>query len=149
MPTASVWSGSPVFKIVSSVPGISGAAGAAAVIADTGAPGGPSDTVTFSKAVYTRGDHGDPVPTYPDAVTMTALVVRKGMPTLVAESARGELRPRTRTTFEVTTDDDPGALLGKALETNDRMLWAGHELLVVGTAIPQGSGWLTEVVLTI
>lgn len=149
MPTSSVYNIAPVYNIVSAVPGISGAAGAAAVIADAGGLGGPADEVIFSKAVYTLGDHGDPVPTYPDSVTMTALVTRKGMPSLVAESARGELRPLSRTTFEITTDDDPGVLLGAALETNDQVLWAGHALLVVGTAIPQGAGWLTEAVLTL
>jgi hypothetical protein len=147
MPIASVFSIEPVFSVISSVPGVSGLAGAAEIEAGGGA-GGPADVLVFSKAEYGKGTHGGPVPGYPASVTLIGSVERKCAPTLLTEGGTGPLRPQTQTTFEITTDEDPGTLLGAPLATNDLVVWAGFELLVVGTAIPQGAGWLTKAVLT-
>lgn len=149
MPIASVFKIAPVFDVTSSVPSVGGASDAVVIAAGgAGDAGGPTDVLVFSKAVYVRVGMGD-VATYPESVTMIGAVERKGAPTLVGDSAGSELRPQTQTTFEITTDADPGVALGAPLATNDRVEWAGHTLLVVGTAIPQGAGWLTKAVLTL
>jgi hypothetical protein len=98
--------------------------------------------------VYASGARGGPVPGYPASVTLIGSVVRKREPILLTEGGTGPLRPQSQTVLEITTDADPGVALGAALATNDLVVWAGFELLVVGTAIPQGAGWLTKAVLT-
>jgi hypothetical protein len=144
MPISSVWTGPPVYDVVSSVPGVAGAAATAAVLADAGGAGGPTDVLVFSKVVYVAG-----VATYPVSVTLIGSVLQKGAPAARSEGEKAELRPLTDTTFEITTDSDPGDALGAPLRTNDLVEWAGFRLLVVGTAIPQGAGWVTKAVLTL
>jgi hypothetical protein len=153
MPISSVYSINPVYSVASSVPSVSGAGATAAAIAAAarGTVGGLADSVTFSKVVwiYTRGA---PVATYPASVALTGSVVRKGRPTPVPEGPNAEPRPKSQTILEITTSEDPCAALGEPAGTsmaNWHVEWAGFTLLVVGAAIPQGSGWLTEAVLTL
>jgi hypothetical protein len=143
----------PVYSVTSAVPSVSGAGATAAAIAATagGIVGGLADSVVFSKVVWTY-TRGAPVATYPASVVLTGSVVRKGRPTPVPEGTNAELRPKSQTIFEITTDTDPCIALGEptgSSMTNWHIEWAGFTLLVVGAAIPQGSGWLTEAVLTL
>lgn len=150
MPIGSVFNISPVYDVISSVPGVSGA-GDAAVIGGGGGgggDGGPTAVLEFAKALYADGDRGVLVG-YGASITLVGSVERKGSPTSPGEGKAGELRPLTQTTFEITTGEDPGIALGEPLETNDRVVWAGFALSVVGPAIPQGAGWITKAVLTI
>jgi hypothetical protein len=147
MPTTSVYSIAPVYTVVSSIPSIAGAAGLAAVAADTGTDGGPTALVTFAKAAYTQGSHGGSVPAYSNAVTMLASVTRKNTPVVITPGSDIEPRATSSMLLEVTTDEDPGALLGSPLVTNDRVEWAGKVMTVVGTALPQGSGYITDCLL--
>jgi hypothetical protein len=143
----------PVYSVASSVPSVSGAGATAAAIAAAagGTVGGLADTVVFSKVVWTY-TRGAPVDTYPISVALTGSVVRKGRPTPVPEGPNAELRPKSQTIMEITTGEDPCTALGEpagSSMTHWRVEWAGFKLLVVGAAIPQGSGWLTEAVLTL
>jgi hypothetical protein len=149
MPISSVWSGPPVYSVISSVPSVAGAGATATVIADAGGAGGPSDIIVFSKVVWVYDARGAPTATYPVSVTLIGSVERKGAPTLLPEREKAELRPKTETVLEITTGEDPGVALGAPLATNDRVVWAGFTALVVGPVIPQGAGWLTKAVLTL
>jgi hypothetical protein len=148
MPISSVWTGPPVYDVVSSVPSVAGAGATAEVIAAAaGGAGGPTDVLVFSKVVYVGG-----VATYPASVTLIGSVERKAAPAWRSEGEKAELRPLTDTTFEITTDTDPAAALGVPAGTsmtNWLVEWAGFKSLVVGAAIPQGAGWLTKAVLTL
>jgi hypothetical protein len=147
MPISSVYIGDPVYSVVSSVPGVAGAAATAAVLADAGGAGGPTDVLVFSKAVFVAG-----VATYPVSVTLIGSVLQKGAPAWQPEGEKAELRPKTDTTFEITTDEDPSVALGEPAGksmNNWHVQWAGFTLLVVGPAIPQGAGWVTKAVLTL
>jgi hypothetical protein len=147
MPIGSVWTGPPVYDVVSSVPGVAGAAATAAALADAGGAGGPTDIIVFSKAVFVGG-----VATYPASVTLIGSVERKAAPAWRSESEKAELRPLTDTTLEITTDTDPCTALGEPAGksmSNWLVEWAGFKSLVVGPAVPQGAGWLTKAVLTI
>jgi hypothetical protein len=151
MPLSSVWSGPPVYSVASSVPSVAGAAAAAIAAAAGGTVGGLADVVTFSKVVWTY-TRGAPVATYPASVALTGSVVRKGRPTPVPEGPNAELRLKSQTIMEITTDIDPCVTLGEPAGTSMthwRVEWAGFTMLVIGAAIPQGSGWLTEAVLTL
>jgi hypothetical protein len=144
----------PVYSVASSVPSVSGAGATAAAIAAAagGTVGGLADTVIFRKVVWTYPTRGASVPTYPISVALTGSVVRKGRPTPVPEGANAELRLKSQTILEITTAEDPCTSLGEpagSSMTHWRVEWAGFKLLVVGAAIPQGSGWLTEAVLTL
>lgn len=147
MPVQSVFQIAPVYTVVSSLPSVAGAAGLAAVAADTGTDGGPTAPVTFAKAAYTQGLHGGSVADYSNAVTMLASVSRKNTPVAITPSSEIEPRATSSILLEVTTDEDPGVLLGSPLVTNDRVEWAGKVMTVVGTALPQGSGYITDCLL--
>lgn len=147
MPTSSVWQGSPVFAVVSAVPGVSNPGQLADVAADSGADGGPNAQVIFYKAVYTTGSRGGTVATYPVGVTMTATVKRSTKPVMITPSSEIEPRAMSQAVLEVSTDEDPGVLLGARLETNDRCTWAGLPMMVIGTALPDGTGYVTQCLL--
>jgi hypothetical protein len=154
MPLSSVISIAPVYSVTSAVPSVSGPGATAAAIAAAGGGtvGGLADSVVFSKVVWTYPTRGAPVATYPASVALTGSVARKGRPTPVPEGTNAELRPKSQTIFEITTDTDPCVALGEPAGSNManwRVEWAGFTLLVVGAAIPQGSGWLTEAILTL
>jgi tripartite-type tricarboxylate transporter receptor subunit TctC len=151
MPISTVYAIDPVFSTISAVPGTSGAAGAAQIADDAAGAeaGGPTAVLVFSKAVYADDAHGGPTAAYPASVTLIGSVVRKGLPAALLARADSEPRDLARIVFEITTGEDPGAAFGPGvkLATNDHVLWAGIDLLVLGTAIPSGSGWITAAVL--
>lgn len=148
MPTSSVIQVVPVYSVTSAVPGVSNPAQLAAVAADSGTDGGPNAQVTFSKAVYNRAVRGGPDASYPATVTMDATVEPAGNPSMIWASEGGEPRTMAQLLLKVTTDEDPGALLGEPLTVNDRMTWAGKNCTVMIGTIPVGSSYLTTCMLT-
>jgi hypothetical protein len=143
MPISTTYQIRPVFGVMSAVPSVSGAALAVAAADAAAVAGTDAAVVTFSKASYAPGRRGGEVASYPVSATIPATVTIVGTPRRLVEGSSDEQRPLAEMTFHVTTDVDPGAELGAPLATDDRMEWAGYEMFVIGTSIPQGTRFLT------
>jgi hypothetical protein len=105
-----------------------------------------SQFVTFMKATYTSGRHGGDLPSFPTSVTMPAIVAPLSTPVRVPERENTEPRPLARLTFKITLDEDPGALLGMPIVTDDEVVWGNLTLVVIGSPYPQAGGNGFEVI---
>lgn len=138
---------SPVYSITPVVavkPGPQAKAGTGTGTVAGSAAGG--QLVTFLKATYTSGPHGGDLPSFPTSVTMPAIVAPMGTPVRVPERENTEPRPLARLTFKITVDEDPGALIGVPITTDDEVVWGNLTLVVIGSPYPQPSGHGFEVI---
>jgi hypothetical protein len=138
---------SPVYSItpvVAVTPGPQATAGTGTGTIAGSAAGG--QLVTFLKATYTSGAHGGDLPSFPTSVTMPAIVAPMGTPVRVPERDNTEPRPLARLTFKISIDEDPGALLGVPIVTDDEVVWGNLTLIVIGSPYPTASGNGFEVI---
>jgi hypothetical protein len=145
--TANVTTINPVYSItpvVAVTPGPQPKAGSGTGTVAGSAAGG--QLVTFLKATYTSGPHGGDLPSFPTSVTMPAIVAPMGVPVRVPERENTEPRPLARLTFKITVDEDPGALIGMPIVTDDEVVWGNLTLVVIGSPYPQASGKGFEVI---
>lgn len=96
--------------------------------------GGSASSLTQSSDVtFTTADGAA-------TTTVGGTVSLSGVFTRLVEGRDGEMRPLAKQTFKLSLGADPGVALGRALASNDVIAWNGLDLLVVGTAIPDGGG---------